>query len=380
MTDIAIHEELQLLRDSARSFIQKESPVSALRKLRDNRDETGFSRQLWQEMAELGWVGMTIPEQYDGMGYGYIGWGPILEEMGRGLVASPYFSTAVLGATAVQLSGRDEQKESILPEVASGERLLAFALEEGDHHAPESTALEATRTDSGYVLSGRKRFVQDGHVADHLIVTARTSGQPGDRRGLSLFLVDAAAADIEIDRTIMVDTRNAADIAFNEVEVSSASLLGTADEGAEILEKVLNIGRIALATEMLGVAQEAFDRTINYLKTRQQFGVYIGSFQGLQHRASQMFCELETSKSVVQKALQAIDDDTPHLAQMASLAKYTLGETTQLVTREAIQMFGGIGMTDEEEIGFFIKRAIVAEKTLGDHAYHLNRYASLQGY
>ena len=380
MTVLVLNEELQLLQDSARRFIQKESPVKALRTLRDERSDTGYSPELWQSMVDMGWVGLTIPEEHGGMGYEYVGLGPILAEMGRTLVASPFMATVVLGANAVQLAGNDAQKADILPSVASGERLLTLALEEGNHHVPINIAMRAEKTDSGYCLTGQKTFVLDGHVADTFVVAARTSGDVGDPSGISLFLVDGQAPDLHRERTIMVDSHNAAQVTFNEVDVPTSALLGTENEGFPVLEKVLDIGRIALAAEMSGLAQEAFDRTLAYLKTRKQFGAHIGSFQALQHRAAKIFAELELSKSVVLKALMAIDEDDADLPRLASLAKYTLGENTKLVTREAIQMFGGIGMTDEEEIGFFLKRAMVLEKSLGDHSYHLDRFASLSGY
>lgn len=380
MATLVKNEELQLLQDSARRFIQNESPVSSLRSLRDERSEEGFSKAVWSGMVDLGWVALTIPEEYGGMGYDHAGWGPILEEMGRALVSSPFLSTAVFGSTMVKLAGSATQKDEILPQIAEGNLLIALALEEGNVHAPEQISMYAVQTEGGYSLSGQKNFVLDGHVADKLVVPVRTSGEPGEERGISLFLVDAAAEDLDIERTMMVDSRNAATATFNEVVVPVSALLGELDEGFPILERVLDIGRIALSAEMLGLAQEAFERTVAYLKTRKQFGQHIGSFQALQHRAAHMFCELELCKSVIIKALIAIDEDDPDLPALASLAKYTLGETTKLITREAIQMFGGIGMTDEEEIGFFLKRAIVAEQTLGSDRYHLDRFARLRGY
>jgi len=380
MTALVMNEELQMLQDSARGFIQKESPVEALRKLRDSRDADGYSTDLWRGMVEMGWTSLTISEDFGGMGYEYVGLGPIMEEIGRSLVASPFFATVVLGSTLVQSAGSDDQKADLLPAIAAGDKLLALALEEGNHHAPTQIAMQAVKTDSGYALSGHKTFVLDGHIADTLIVPARTSGSSGDADGITLFLVDTNLADVEIERSLMVDSRNAARVTLNEVSVSEAAILGEVDHGYAPLEKTLDIGRAALAAEMLGLAQEAFERTTNYLKTRKQFGQHIGSFQALQHRASQMFCELELCKSVVLKALIAVDEDDADLPQLASMAKYTLGETTKRVTREAIQLFGGIGMTDEEEIGFFIKRAIAAEQTLGGQSYHADRFASLRGY
>lgn len=380
MAPLVLNNELRLLHESVRRFFQNESPVRALRELRDSRSEKGYSPDVWQGMVEMGLVGLTIPEEYGGLGYEYLGWAPVLEEVGRNLVASPFFSTVVLGANAIQQGGNEEQKREMLPAVAGGELLVALALEEGNYHAPMQTAMNAVRTNLGYALTGHKRFVLDGHVADVLIVPARTAGDAGDEGGITLFLVDARSQDLSFERTFLVDGRSACVITFNEVEVGDSAILGEVDNGYLLLEHVLDIGRIALAAEMLGLCKEAFERTLAYLKTRKQFGVHIGSFQALQHRASQMFCELELCQSVVFKGLVAIDADDSELPLLASLAKYTLGKTTQLVTREAIQMFGGIGMTDEEEIGLFLKRAIAAEQTLGGESYHLDRFASRRGF
>jgi acyl-CoA dehydrogenase len=378
---LVINEEQNLLKQTAKRLVQDKAPITALRELRDNRDETGFSRELWQEMVNMGWAGIVIPEEYGGYDYGYVGLGLLLEECGRTLTVSPLIATVLLGATAIKLGGTEEQKQAILPAVAAGELLLALALEEGNHHAPTKIALSAAQTANGYRLSGQKVFVLDGHVADKLIVVARTSGMSGDEAGISLFLVDADTAGITTKRTIMVDSRNAANVTFDNVDVPASALLGELDNGYSILEKVLDIGRIGLAAELLGSAQEAFQRTVAYLKERSQFGVLIGTFQALQHRAVKMFCEIELCKSVVLKALLTIDeDDEALLPKVAALAKAKLCETIKLVTCEAIQMFGGIGMTDEEEIGFFIKRARVAQQTLGDTNYHINRFASLNDY
>lgn len=378
---LALNDEEILLKQTARTFLQEKAPVKALRELRDSADSTGFSGQLWKEMVDLGWAGIVVPEQFGGSGYSYLGLGIILEECGRTLAASPLVSTALLGATALRFGGSDEQKAAILPRVADGSLLVTLALEEGPRHAPEKITLPALKTADGkYCLDGKKHFVIDGHVADKFIVAARTSGRAGDRTGITLFMVDAGAAGVAATRVSMVDSRNAAQVAFSNVTVPAAAIVGKPDHGYELLEKVLDIARIGLAAEMLGSAQEAFDRTVSYLKERKQFDVPIGTFQALQHRAAKMFCEIETTKSVVMKALHAIDAEDPQMPLFASAAKAKAGETVRLVSNEAVQMFGGMGMTDEHEIGFFMKRARVAQQTFGDEIYHLDRFASLRGY
>ena len=377
-----LNEEQNMLKDTAKDFCTKNTPIQQLRKLRDDASEDGFDRDTWNSMVELGWAGIPFPEDFGGLGFGYKGLGVVTEEAGRTLTASPLFATVWLGGTAINLGGSDEQKNELLPQVAGGELLLALALEEGTHHAPYDIATTAQSSGDGYKLSGKKGFVLDGHVADKLIVVARTSGSSGDRDGLTLFLVDANATGLTRTRTLMVDSRNAAIVELNDVQVGANAVIGEVDKGAEVLDQTLDIARIGLTAEMLGSLQECFERTVEYLKTREQFGVPIGSFQGLKHRAANMFCEVELSKSVVLEALTALDEgrDAQEIAKLASLCKAKVGETNHMVSREGIQMHGGIGMTDEFDIGFFMKRAAVCEQTLGDVNYHRNRYGDLEGY
>lgn len=372
-------EEQELLQQTAKDFLAEEAPVSHLRALRDKKDETGFSRKLWKEMASLGWTGITLPEEYGGSDLGYAELGIVLEECGRTLCPEPFLSTTVLGTDAILQGGSDAQKKSILPGVAKGEVILAVAFQEGPRFQPYAIEMKAEIGD-GYRLTGEKIFVLDGHVADYIVVAARTSGASGDRDGISLFLVDPKSDGVEITRTIMVDSHNAARVKLAGVAVGPDALLGEVDRGADVLDRVLDAATVAVAAVLLGVASEAFERTIAYLKTREQFDVKIGSFQALKHRAALMFAELEISRSVVVDALRAIDEGREELSTLASTAKARLSDTASLVTQEAIQMHGGIGMTDEEEIGFFLKRAKTAELLLGDASYHRDRFATLQGF
>lgn len=377
---LVFNEEQRLLQDTARDFLRTGAPVTSLRELRDSRDEVGYSSELWQQMAELGWASIILPEQYGGLEFGFLGLGAVMEETGRTLTASPLLASAVVGASAVLLGGNDLQKESILPGVAAGTLTLALALEESNHHNPTAIAMSAVAESDHYLLSGRKLFVVDGHSADKLVVAARTSGEAGESQGISLFLVDGDAPGLTRKRTIMADSRNAANLEFDQVQVSAANLLGELDGGWQVLEPTLDRARVALAAEMLGSAWEAFERTVEYLKERDQFGAKIGTFQGLQHRASLMFMELEMSKSVVMQALSSVDENPEQLPLLASLAKARLNDVAKLVSNEAVQMHGGIGVTDELEIGFFLKRARVAMQLFGDAGYHKDRYASLCGY
>ena len=377
-----LNEEQNMLKDQAKSFCTDEVPIGQLRKLRDEDAADGFDRDTWASMVELGWAGIPFPEEHGGLAFGYKGLGVVTEETGRTLAASPLFATVWVGGTIINLGGSDAQKAALLPGVASGQKLLALALEESHRHNPYGVSATATKGDAGYAISGSKKFVLDGHVADQLIVAARTSGSADDREGISLFLVDRAAAGVAVTRTKMVDSRNAANIELDDVQVTADALIGAEGQGADILDRALDIARIGISSEMLGSAQECFDRTVAYLKEREQFGVPIGSFQALKHRAANMFCELELSRSCVLEALTALDEDrTPEeVAKLASLTKAKVGETFHTVSREGIQMHGGIGMTDEFDIGFFIKRAAVTEQTFGDQSFHRNRYGELEGY
>tara|TARA_A100001037_G_scaffold271634_1_gene267276 strand:+ start:1606 stop:2745 length:1140 start_codon:yes stop_codon:yes gene_type:complete len=377
-----LNEEQNMLKDSAKDFCVKNLPISQLRRLRDENDPDGFCRDSWKSMVGLGWAAIPFPEKYGGLEFGYKGLGVVMEECGRTLAASPLFATVWLGGTALSIGGSEEQKAELLPQVASGDLLLALALEESNKHNPYEIAAFGEQHDGAFVIRGEKEFVLDGHIANKLIVVARTAGNAGDREGLTLFLVDADAEGLSIERTIMADSRNASFVRMNNVHVSSNGIVGKIHEGADILDPVLDIARIGLCAEMLGSMEECFDRTIAYLKEREQFGVPIGSFQALKHRAADMFCEVELSRSCVLEALTALDERRhPHeIATLASLCKTKVGETFQTVSREGIQMHGGIGMTDEFDIGFFIKRAAVAEQVLGDSDFHRDRYGQLEGY
>jgi len=377
-----LNEEQNMLKDSAKDFCTSSAPIDQLRKLRDEDNPDGFDRATWQSMVELGWAGIPWPEEHGGLDFGYKGLGVVTEETGRTLAASPLFATVWLGGTAINIGGSDAQKSELLPHVAAGELLLALALEESHRHDPYGVATKAAEKGGDFEITGEKTFVLDGNVADKFIVVARTSGKSGDRDGLSLFLVDANAGGVTVTRTKMTDSRNAANVSFKGVKAGADALIGAKDKGADVLDPTLDIGRIGLSAEMLGSLQECFERTVQYLKEREQFGVPIGSFQALKHRAADMFCEVELSKSCVLEALTALDEKRPveEIAKLASLTKTKIGETFHQVSREGVQMHGGIGMTDEFDIGFFLKRAAVTEQTLGDVNFHRNRYGELEGY
>ena len=284
MAALVLNEEQQMLKDAAKRFMSESAPVSQLRALRDNRDETGFSRELWQSMVEMGFVGTLIPEALGGAQFGYVGMGQVSEQVGRNLSASPLISTAVGGVAALLLAGSSEQQQALLPQVADGSLLLALAVDEAPRHAPNRVATRLQATDGGYLLNGRKTFVVDGHVADKLIVSARSEGAEGDQAGISLLLVDRTAPGVSVERTIMADSRNAAIVSFDGVKVAANDLLGAAGQAWSALELTLDVVNAQLAGELLGMSLEVFERTVAYLQERKQFGVALSTFQALQHR------------------------------------------------------------------------------------------------
>tara|TARA_S200000501_G_scaffold177616_1_gene167288 strand:+ start:235 stop:1374 length:1140 start_codon:yes stop_codon:yes gene_type:complete len=377
---LVLTEEEQFLKDTAKNFAEERCPISHFRSLRDNNDPNLWDKDIWKEMTSLGWPGILIPEEYGGSNFGITGISVILEECAKTLTPSPLFATGVLGAFSITNFGNDDQKQDYLPKISSGDLTTGLAVDESSHHNPADTEMVAKKEGKKFILNGKKTFVIDGASADLLIVLARTSGNKGESSGLTLFLIDSNDTGIEKIKLDMADSRNYANINFNNVEVSAKNILGDEETGGETIENILDIGRIAIASEMLGNAEAAFETTLDYLKQRKQFGVLIGSFQALQHRAAEMFCELELTKSSVMAAMKAADEGSNELQRLSSLSKTMAGETLYLVSNEAVQMHGGIGVTDEYDIGFFLKRARVAEQIFGSAKFHTERYANISGF
>ena len=377
---LVLTEEQSMLRDSARGLISNKAPVSHLRGLRDAKDATGFSRELWKSFADIGFSGLLVPEEFGGSELGLVEAGVLMEEIGRTLMPSPFLSTAVLAASALSRGGSAAQKSEYLPKISAGHLIAALAVDEGSKHRPLQTALVAVRAGNGFKLSGSKALVVDGHVADLLIVAARTAGAAGERDGITLFLVDPRAKGIATERTIMVDAHNAARIEFDNVEVNADHALGEVDQGFGLLEGVLNIGRGAVASEMVVLSEEVFSRTVNYLKERKQFGKAIGEFQALQHRAAQLYIDIEITRAAVLKALQTLDGNFDRAANAVAVAKARAGTTATRAVQEGVQMHGGMGMTDQFDIGFFMKRARVCEELFGDANYHADQLARMRSY
>ena len=377
---LILTEEQSMLRDSARGLISDKAPVSHLRHLRDSKDAPGFSSDLWQTFAEMGFAGLLVPEEFGGSGLGCVEAGVVMEEIGRSLMPSPFLSTAVLAASALSRGGSRGQQSEHLPKISTGELIAALAVDEGTKHRPLQTKLQAVRAGNGFRLNGAKAFVVDGHVADLLIVAARTAGAAPEPDGVTLFLVDPKTKGIATERTLMVDSHNAARIAFENVEVDADQVLGEIDQGFALLEGVLNIGRGAVASEMVGLSEEVFGRTVSYLKQRKQFGRAIGEFQALQHRAAQLYIDIEITRAAVLKALQTLDGDFEHAAAAVAVAKARAGTTATRAVQEGVQMHGGMGMTDQFDVGFFMKRARACEELFGDANFHADQLARARSY
>ena len=372
---LVINEEQNMLKSSAKELLDLKSPISLMREFRDD-NYNQFDPDLWKEMVEMGWTALTVPEEYNGLNFGYVGLGQVIEEMGKKLTVSPMISTVLISTTIVGLSKNEVLKSKLFDEIMSGKKLCTLAHEESSHHNPNIDLSIISNNNEKFILNGKKRFVIDGTISDYLIVSANSESNGS----LELVIIDSKSKGITFNNKVHMDSKIYSDISFNNVEFSKDNFLSTENDGKKILKKALDITCVGLAAEMLGNIQQAFDMTIQYLKEREQFGVKIGSFQALQHRSAIMFGEIELCKSIVLKALQAIDSGDENLPELASLAKSKLGLTSKLVTNEAVQMHGGIGVTDDADIGFFLKRVRVSQRIFGDSNYHLDRVAKFNSY
>lgn len=373
---LLLNDEQKMLSKTAHEFIRERAPAARIRTFRDSKDEVGFSRALWNEMAELGWLGLQIPEAYDGLGLGFFDLCVVLEQSGRELMPEPFVSTLLLGTQALLLGGTEAQKKALLPGISVGETLVTIGYEEaGSQGATSKVATTARKSAAGFELSGEKIQVLDGHLADRIIVSAATSDS-----GYTLFLVDPAQSGVTITRQSRIDGLNAAIVRLEGVSVKADDIVGELDGGATLLQAVCDRAAVGLSAQMLGASEQAFADTIEYLKEREQFGVPIGSFQALQHRAVSVYTEIALTRSVVLAAARAIDEAPDDVPRLASLAKATASETFMHAAKEAIQMHGGIGVTDEHDIGFYIKRAQATYMTFGRPSQHRQRWAELHGY
>jgi alkylation response protein AidB-like acyl-CoA dehydrogenase len=347
-----------------------------MRRLRDAGDDTGFSRDLWKSFAEMGFTGILIGEDQGGLGLGHVEAGVVLEEIGRNLSPSPFLSTAV---AAVEALKGTPHAAKWFPGILSGDTVAALAIDEAAKHR-DSVALKAERSGNGFRLTGKKQFVTHGHVADLLIVAARTAGAPEDRDGVTLFAVPRDTANLVTTPERLADASLAARITFDNIQLDADAVIGEVDAGRDPLSRLLRAGRTGASAELLGVGGGAMDMTVGYLKERKQFGVPIGSFQALQHRAAHLYSEMEVARSAVLKAQQLLDAGDAKADEAVSVAKAMTGLAATLAVQEGVQMHGGIGMTDEYDIGFYMKRARVLAEMFGDANFHADRLATAAGY
>ncbi|MFH2132258.1 MAG: acyl-CoA dehydrogenase family protein [bacterium] len=379
--ELVLTDEQKMLDQSARNFIKKASPVTRMRELRDNPESHGYDKAVFKQMAKLDWTAILFPEDQGGMGMGMADMVVVMEAIGTGLAPEPLLPSVIMAGQLLAFSENEALLNEWLDPVIEAKKVLAVAYQEKDGRYDISRIkTTAAKTDAGYTLNGEKSQVLGGWGADAVIVSARTSGQAGEPGGLSLFLVPTDAPGLTLTRQRRVDSRNAALVRLENVSVPQANILGQVDKGGEILSKVIDMATIALCGEMLGGMSAVFDRTLAYLKERVQFDVVIGTFQGLQHRAARIFMEVELARSAVMAAARAFDEKDDQAAALISVAKARCSDAYILATNEAVQMFGGIGMSDEEDVGLYMKHARAAEMTFGDAAFHRDRFASIKGY
>jgi len=374
------NEDQAMLAETASQFMAEEGAIAKqLRHWRDRNCKDGFGHALWKEMAELGFTGILVCEEDGGLGMGHVEAGIVLEEIGRNLTPSPFLTSSVLAATALG-EAREELRGRYLPGLVAGDSVFAVAIDEGAKHRPERIACKAEKSGNGFKLSGKKNFVVQGASSDMIIVAARTSGSDADEDGITLFAVPKDAAGMSHDAVRLVDSSMATHTTFDNVELDGGAVIGEVDGGREVLNKILNAGRVGSAAEGVGVARGAMDMTVDYLKQRKQFGKLIGEFQALQHRAAHLYSEVEIARAAVIKAQQLLDGGSEKADLMVSVAKAKVAKTAGLAVREGAQMHGGIGMTDEYDIGLYMKRDRALQEFLGDAYYHTNRVAELSGY
>ncbi len=379
--ELVLTEDQELIAKTARDFADERSPVSRLRALRDSGDSLGFSPALWKEMAELGWLGIPFPEELGGAGMGFGELAIVLEAMGRNLAPEPFLPSLLLGGQALLQAGSPEQQRDWLTPLVKGEKHLALAYQESrSRYDVNRVSVAAEKNAKGWTLRGEKLHVLGGRAADALVVSARSSSSESDPNGISLFLVESGAKGLHAVEQTRMDAHSAAVIRLDDVEVGEQALVGKLGQGSEVLERVIDRATVGLCAEMLGGMSAAFDLTLDHLKEREQFGARIGSFQALKHRAARVFMEIELARSCVMAAARAADEASPDLPRLGSLAKARCSDAYLLAGNEGVQLFGGVGMTDEYDIGLYLKRARAAELTFGDAAWHRDRWARLSDY
>ena len=371
-------DDQKMLQETAASFLREEGSIARqLRHWRDIGCKDGFGHDLWKQFAELGLTGIAIPESHGGLGLGATEAALVLEEIGRNLTPSPFMTTGVVAAKAITGTAHADRW---YPGILSGEAVLAVAVDEGPRHSPERTALEAKRQGNGFVLNGEKQFVIQGASADMIVTAARTAGPPGQTEAITLFAVPKDAGGLTSENVALVDSSKAARLTFDNVQLDADAVIGEVDGGWAPLRSALVAGRSGAAAELVGVAAGASAMTLDYLRQRKQFGKLIGEFQALLHRAAHLYSEIEIARAAAYKAAALLDSGDDQADIYASVAKAKAADVANLAVREGVQMHGGIGMTDEHDIGLFMKREAVLGELFGDVYYHREQVARLSGY
>ncbi|HEU4499664.1 MAG TPA: acyl-CoA dehydrogenase family protein [Sphingomicrobium sp.] len=375
---MTLTDDQRLLQDSIRPFLAEEGAINKqLRHWRDTGCTDGYGTALWKQFAELGLTGILIPEAQGGSGLGNVEAGVVLEEIGRNLTPSPFLTTAVGAVRALEGSA---QAERWFPGIIAGETVAALAFDEGKHHEPARSAMEAKRQGNGFVLNGAKQFVVHGNSANVILVAARTGGAAGETDGLTLFAVEKGANGLNVDTATLADSSKAARLSFDNLAVDADAVIGDVDGGWAPITRALNAGRVGAAAELVGVAAGSSELTFEYLKQRKQFGKLIGEFQALQHRAAHLYGEIEIARAAALKAAQLLDAGDDKAELFVSVAKAKAGRVSALAVQEGVQMHGGIGMTDEHDIGLYMKREAVLTELFGSPRFHAARVAELSGY
>ena len=371
-------DDQRMLQDVVRPFMAEEGAIKAqLRHWRDSGCKDGFGHGLWKQIAELGLTGMLVPESAGGGGLGQVESNLVLEEIGRNLTPSPFLTTSVAAVRALEGSAHATRW---FPGIVAGETVAALAIDEGKAHDPAGTALEAKRQGNGFLLNGAKQFVVHGASADLLLVAARTGGAAGETKGVTLFAVPRDTAGVDVENVALADSSKAARLTLSNVAVDADAVVGEVDDGWVPLSRGLNAGRAGAASELVGIAAGASEMTFDYLKQRKQFGRLIGEFQALQHRAAHLYGEIEIARATALKAAQLLDAGDPRAELMTAVAKAKAGKVARLAVQEGVQMHGGIGMTDEHDIGLYMKRQAVLDELFGGPRFHAGEVARLSGY
>jgi len=371
-------DDQRMLQDTVRPFMAEEGAIKTqLRHWRDIGCKDGFGHGLWKQFAELGLTGILVPEAQGGAGLGMVEAGVVLEEIGRNLTPSPFLATAVAAVRALEGSA---QAECWFPGIVAGDTVAALAIDEGRHHDPARIECRAERSGNGFTLSGQKQFVVHGASADLILVAARTAGSAGETEGLTLFALSRDAEGLTIDNVALADSSKAARLTLDKVAVDADAVVGEVDGGWAPLSRALNAGRAGAASELVGVAAGSAEMTFEYLKQRKQFGRLIGEFQALQHRAAHLYGEIEIARAAALKAAQLLDANDDRADLMTSVAKAKAARVAALAVQEGVQMHGGIGMTDEHDIGLYMKREAVLSELFGGPRFHAGEVARLSGY